>query len=65
MSSSATGIADHTPFTCQNSGNTKRKTIINPNVRRKDITADIFPLDSAVNKAEEKILYPENKKLNE
>ena len=27
--------------------------------------ADIFPFDNAVNKAEEKILLPENRKLNE
>ena len=53
MRNSAKGTADHTPFTCQNSGSTKRKTVIKPNVRKKDITADIFPLDSAVNKAEE------------
>ena len=29
------------------------------------MAADAFPLDNAVNKADEKILYPENKKLNE
>lgn len=29
------------------------------------MAADAFPLDNAVNKADEKILHPENKKLNE
>ena len=31
----------------------------------KDMVADSFPLDNAVNKADEKILHPENRKLNE
>ena len=29
------------------------------------MAADAFPLDNAVNKADEKILHPENRKLNE
>ena len=29
------------------------------------MVADAFPLDNAVNKADEKILHPENRKLNE
>ena len=37
--------------------------MIKPKVRRKDISADTFPFDSAVNKAEVKILHPENRKL--
>ena len=53
------------PVTFKNFGNAKRNTIINPNVRRKDMVADAFPLDNAVNKADEKILHPENRKLNE
>ena len=65
MSNSAIGIANHTPVTCKNPGRTKRETVINPNVRIKDIIADTFPLDNAVNKAETKILHPENRKLNE
>ncbi len=39
--------------------------MINPNVRRKKISADVFPFDNAVNNADEKILHPENRKLNE
>lgn len=65
VSSSARGMADHTPVTPQNTGRTKRKIVINPNVRRKDIAADIFPFDNAVKKAEPKILQPENRKPNE
>ena len=65
MKSSASGTASHTPVTSKNLGNAKRNTVINPNVRRKDMVADAFPLDNAVNKADEKILHPENRKLNE
>ena len=65
MKSSASGTASHTPVTFKNLGNAKRNTVINPNVRRKDMVADAFPLDNAVNKADEKILHPENRKLNE
>ena len=65
VKSSANGTANHTPVTSKNLGNTKRDTVINPNVRRKDMVADAFPFDNAVNKADEKILHPENRKLNE
>ena len=65
MSISAIGIASHTPVTPNIFGNIKRKIVINPNVRKNEITADAFPLDNAVKKAEEKILPPENRKLNE
>lgn len=65
MISSAIGIANHTPVTFKILGNIKRKTMINPNVRRKDIVVDIFAFNSAVNKAEAKILHPENRKPNE
>ncbi len=59
------GTADHTPATPKNPGKIKRNTKINPNVRKKDITADALPFDSAVNKAEAKILQPENRNPNE
>lgn len=65
VKNSATGMASHTPITCKNLGNIKREAIINPNVRKKDMRADAFPLDSDVKKAEAKILHPENRKLNE
>ena len=65
VKNSASGTASHTPVTFKYLGNVKRNTVINPNVRRKDMAADAFPLDNAVKKADEKILHPENKKLNE
>ena len=65
MKNSASGTASHTPVTSKNFGNAKRNIVINPNVRRKDMVADAFPFDNAVNKADEKILHPENRKLNE
>ena len=39
--------------------------MINPKVLKKEIRADILPLDKAVNVAEEKIFMPENRKLKE
>lgn len=62
---SAIGIANHTPVTSKHIGSIKRKAVINPNVLRKDIIADTFPFDNAVNKAEEKILHPENRNPKE
>lgn len=56
-------IANHTPVTCKNLGSTKRKTIINPKVRRKDMGAETFPsffLSKQYSKKEElfcRILY--------
>lgn len=41
VKSSASGIASHTPVTPKNFGNTKRNTVITPNVRRKDMAADL------------------------
>jgi len=61
VKSSANGTASHTPVTPKNLGNTKRDTVINPNVRRKDMVADAFPLHNAENNADEKILHPENR----
>ena len=60
---SAIGIANQAPITPKIPGNIKRETTINPNVRKSEIIAEIFPFDSAVNNAEEKILHPENRKL--
>ena len=39
--------------------------MMNPNVLKNEIKADILPLDKAVNVAEEKIFMPENRKLKE
>lgn len=51
------------PFIFSILGNTIRPIVINPNVRRNERIADIFPLDNAVNIAEEKMFNPLNKKL--
>ena len=59
------GMANHTPVTSKNLGKTKRKIKINPNVRKKEIAAETFPFDNAVNKAEAKMLQPENRNPNE
>ena len=59
------GMANHTPVTSKNFGKIKREIIINPNVRKKEIVAETLPFDNAVNKAEAKILQPENRKPNE
>lgn len=45
-------MANHTPVTSKNLGKTKRKIKINSNVRKKEIVAETFPFDNAVNKAE-------------
>ena len=60
---SAIGTASHTPVTPKTFGNVSNKTVINPNVRRKDKTADSFPFDNVVNVAEVKIFSPQNRKL--
>ena len=41
-----------------------RPGMMNPNVLKNEINADIFPLDSAVKIADENILKPEKRKLN-
>ena len=61
----AIGTAIHTPLTPQIRGNVSRNSVISPNVRKKDIIADIFPLERAVKTAEAKIFIPQHKKLNE
>lgn len=59
------GIANHTPVTSKNLGSIKRKAVINPNVRKKEIIADTFPFDNAVNIADVKLFKPQNRKLYE
>ena len=56
--SSATGTASHTPSTFQNNGNIRIEPTTNTKVLRNDIIADIFPLESDVNKAEANMLNP-------
>lgn len=61
--SSAIGIASHTPFTPNNCGSVNKHNKIKKKVLRKEIKADIFPFDKAVNMADEYIFIPENRKL--
>lgn len=65
MIPSASGTANHTPFTPQMWGNSRMPPASKPNVRKKDRMADIFPFDSAVNIAEVKLFRPQNRKLYE
>ena len=46
---SATGFASHTPFTPKRAGSTSMAIIINTKEREKASTAEINPLDKAVN----------------
>lgn len=55
VSISAAGTASHTPVTPIRSGSVSNNTVINPNVRRNDRTADDVPSDNAVNAAEVKM----------
>ena len=55
---SAKGTASHIPFTLNTIGRKNIPITIKTNVLIKEITADIFPLDNAVNSDEENILYP-------
>lgn len=61
MKSSAKGTTIQMPTTPKNNGNIIILGIKKPKERIKEISADIFPLENAVNIAEEKILNPSNK----
>lgn len=56
------GTTSQIPTTPKNKGNINIIGTKKPKERIKEINADIFPLAKAVNKAEEKILIPSNKK---
>ena len=58
VNSSATGTASQIPFTPRNFGRSKIFVTIIPNVRTKEMIAEIFPLENAVNMEEAKILIP-------
>lgn len=55
---SAAGTASQIPFTPMNFGRSKIFATIIPNVRTKEMIAEIFPLENAVNIEEAKILIP-------
>ena len=51
-----------TPVIPQKYGNRNSAAVTNKNVRQNDRAADTFPLENAVNNADEKIFSPINKK---
>ena len=62
---SARGTESHTPFTPINVGSTRIFITIKTNVRTKEIIAEVFPSENAVNIEEEKILIPAKTKFKE
>jgi len=56
------GTINQIPVELKRSGNTNAPTIKNTNVLRKEISAEIFPFENAVNIAEAKIFTPVNTK---
>ena len=65
VTNSATGIASHTPVTPQMAGSVRSDSRIKTKVLVKDMTAEVFPSESAVKRADEKMLYPLNKKVTQ
>ena len=57
-------MASHTPVTPSRFGRIISDKMINTQVLPKEIMAEVFPSDKAVNNDEEKILNPLNKKDN-
>lgn len=57
------GMASQTPSIPIRNGSTRRLVIIRPKVRTKEMTADMRPSERAVNRAEAKMVRPENRKL--
>ncbi len=58
---SATGTANHIPFTLKTNGNNKIAKLKNKNVLRNIIIPATFPFEKAVNIAAEKMSVPVNK----
>ena len=58
---SARGVENHTPVTPNTFDRTRRKPNVNTNVRKNDISAEIFPFENEVNSTDENILIPANK----
>lgn len=59
---SATSTANHTPIPLKSKGRQMIAGTKNKNVLEKDNSADVLPSESAVKKAEAKILIPISKK---
>lgn len=56
VTNSATGIASHTPVTPKMAGSVRSDSRIKTKVLVKDMTAEVLPSESAVKRADEKIL---------
>lgn len=61
-SPSAMLTAIHAPFMPISSGKNMSPAAKNPKVLKKDMVADIFPLEKAVNRAEANMFTPDNRK---
>ena len=62
---SATGMAIQAPLIPKIRGRINNEITIKTNVLQKEISADTFPLDSAVKNPEDVIFMPLNRKLME
>ena len=62
VTNSATGIASHTPVTSQMTGSVRSDSRIKTKVLVKDMTAEVFPSESAVKRADEK-MYKNKQKM--
>ena len=60
MKNSATGTASQIPLTPISCGRIRIFATIIPNVRTKEMIAEIFPLENAVNMEDAKMLVPAN-----
>ena len=61
---SATGTASHSPSTPKKEGRVISDPMINTNVRKNEMSADIPPFENAENSDEANTLMPANKKFH-
>ena len=64
VSTSATGMASHTPSRSRYFGKNRMHPLIQTKVRREEISAESAPLESAVKNAEANIFTPQNRKFH-
>lgn len=62
VKASAKGMASQTPFTCHKADKIRIPSTVKKKVLEKEMPAEVFPSESAVNSAEAKILIPANRK---
>lgn len=60
---SATGMASQAPVIPRNLGRIRRASVVNSRVRQKEMTAEVFPLDSAVKNPDDVMFRPLNRKF--